>query len=133
MEKKLNESEIFKMQEHDTQLVKGRFNYKENPGGKFKFSMKLGKKFPLFREAMIDGREYTIPLGAAKYINSHCRYPRLVNATDDKGREIPGTSVEIQVQRAEFSIYEFITPEMTVPKDLVKIVKMSPVTPMNAN
>jgi len=132
MEKRLTTSEINKMIEHDKQLVKGRFNYKENPGGRFKLSQKLGKSFPLFRETMIDGHEYTIPLGVAKYINNKCRYPRIVPAVDDKGREIPNTSVTVQIQRAEFSIYEFITQDMMVPKDLIKVTKMSPVTPMPA-
>jgi hypothetical protein len=132
MEKRLTASDLAKMAQHDSQMVRGRFNYIENKGGKFKCSQKFGKGFRLFRETFIDGHEYTIPLGVAKYINNKCRYPRLQPAIDDKGREIPNTSVEVQVQRAEFSIYEFITPDMAVPKDLVKVVKMTPVMPMPA-
>lgn len=132
MEKRLSAADLAKQAEHDSQMVKGRFNYKENPGGRFKLAQKFGKGFKLFRETFIDGHEYTIPLGVAKYINNKCKYPRLVPGTDQHGREIPNTSVEIQVQRAEFSIYEFITKDMMVPKDFVKIVTtgLTPVAPM---
>lgn len=131
MEKRLSAADINKMIEHNNQMVRGRFNYKENPGGRFKIANKMGKGTKLFRETFIDGHEYTIPLFVAKYINEKCNYPRLTAAVDEKGREIPNTCVEVKVQRAEFSIYEFITPEMMVPKDLVKVGKLSPVTPMN--
>ncbi len=132
MEKRLTQADLAKQAEHDMQMVRGRFNYKENPGGKFKIANKAGKGTKLFRETLKDGHEYTIPLFAAKYINNKCRYPRIVPAVNEKGQEIPGQSMEIWVQRAEFSIYEFITPDMTVPKDLVKVMKLSPVMPMPA-
>lgn len=132
MQKKLSVSDLAKMTEHDNQMVRGRFSYRENPGGLFKFAAKFGKGFTLFREKFKDGHEYTIPLGVAKYLNQKCKYPRLVPALDEKGREIPNTSVEIMVPRVEFSIYEFITPDMTVPKELVKVVRTSAVMPMPA-
>lgn len=133
MEKRLTASDLAKQADANNQMVRGRFNYKENPGGRFKLANKAGKGTKLFRDTLIDGHEYTIPLFVARYINEKCRYPRLTSAVDEKGREIPNTSVEVQIQRAEFSIYEFITPEMMVPKDLVKVTKLSPVMPMPAN
>lgn len=132
MEKRLSAADLAKQAEHGSQMVRGRFNYKENPGGRFKIANKMGKGTKLFRDTFIDGHEYTIPLFVAQYINNKCNYPRLTSAVDEKGREIPNTQVEIKVQRAEFSIYEFITPEMTVPKDLLKVSKLSPVMPMPA-
>lgn len=59
----------------DSRLVKGIFRCREPAGGSVSFFFRKYKFDPTVKYDMVDGEEYTIPLGVAKHLNHNCNYP----------------------------------------------------------
>jgi len=69
------ENELRRMWREERQMVKGVFRMHEPPGGNCKLSYRKYKWDPVQTYFLEDGREYEIPLGLARHLNSKCAYP----------------------------------------------------------
>lgn len=108
-----------KLQEEETQLVRGRFVFHECPGGSTRVCQKKFKEVPMFDKVMHDGKDYEIPLYVARYLNGYdkcatalggiinsCAYPVHAYAQDNMGNS--RIDVGTWRRRYSFQSLEFI-------------------------
>ena len=115
---------IEQQRERDKQLVRGIFRFHEVPGGRMMFVFKKYKGDPLQRYELVDGQEYTIPLGVAKHLTQDVWYPEHENVVDDQGKVI--ARVGRKIRRCSFESLEFMDIEELTP-DNSKIEIAQPV------
>jgi len=93
----------------DREPVRGIFKFYEVPGGSVSFTFHKYKGDPYERFDLVDGQQYTIPLGVAKHLNSNCAYPIHGHMLDDNGK--PSMNIKERVHRMGFQSLEFIDIE----------------------
>lgn len=104
--KKKASEKLEKARKEDEKLVKGIFKNLEAPGADLTFSLRTYKDHPIRTYTLEDGKEYEIPLGAAKHINRQCKYQRSANLLDADGKPIVGQGAP--VQRYEFTSTDYM-------------------------
>jgi hypothetical protein len=92
--------------EEEKRMVRGRFDYKECPGGVMEFSYRKYKQDPLTKYSLKDGEVYTIPLYVARHLNKECSFPTYTFKNDEAGR--PQTTVAERVHRTGFQSLDFL-------------------------
>lgn len=97
------------LQKRDEQLVKGRFNYHEVPGGTLSFVYKAYKGQPVTKYELTDGEIYRIPLGVAKHLNTNVGRIEHSYLLDQRGN--PSTMAHHRVRRCSFENLEFMDIE----------------------
>jgi hypothetical protein len=90
----------------DREIVRGIFHYYEVPGGCMSFVFHKYKGDPVERYDLLDGHQYSLPLGVAKHLNGNCNYPIHGYMTDEHGK--PSMRVNEKVHRTGFQSLEFI-------------------------
>lgn len=100
------------------ELVRGKFNFHEVPGGTLNFSFKEFKGDKIVRYDLVDGEVYSLPLGVAKHLNKNGWYPTYNFVTGDNsiqtGAAVAGFSnnniqkITRKVHRYGFQSLEFI-------------------------
>lgn len=73
------------MHDKDREPVKGVFHFYEVPGGSMSFVYKKYKEDDVERYDLIDGLQYTLPLGVAKHLNKEGRYPVYEHVPTESG------------------------------------------------
>ena len=97
------------LRDKDREKVKGIFRFHEVPGGTLEFPFKKYKQDPVEKFKLIDGQQYTLPLGVAKHLNSSGAYPVHEHAMSEDGRNI--FKVGKSVRRYSFQSLEFVDIE----------------------
>lgn len=103
-------------------MVKGIFRYYEVPGGSMSFSFKKYREDPVERYDLVDGQQYTLPLGVAKHLNKNGTYPVYEHVPNEPGIQQainPGGGAALnqnmrigrKVQRFGFQSLEFVDIE----------------------
>lgn len=92
--------------DRDREMVRGIFHFYEVPGGSMSFVFHKYKGDPVERYDLVDGQQYSIPLGVAKHLNGNCHYPIHGHMTDEHGK--PSMRVNEKVHRTGFQSLEFI-------------------------
>lgn len=93
----------------DKQLVKGRFNNIEFPGGTFSFVYKAYKGDPVIRYDLKDGEICWLPLGVARHLNNNVGIFQHKYLLDKNGK--PTTSIMHRIRRCSFENLEFMDIE----------------------
>ena len=111
MQKKINVKEeksknLNYLKEKDKEMVKGIFRFFEVPGASMSFNYKKYKGEPVSRYDLVDGQQYTIPLGVAKHLNNSGSYPVHAHMQDAAGAV--SCRVGKKVKRYAFQSLEFI-------------------------
>ena len=78
-----------KMRQEDNRMVKGIFIDKELKGGILNTCYRIWKGDPIRNYTLVDGQQYEIPLGFAKWLNNGCAKTKYSHITDAHGRLIP--------------------------------------------
>jgi len=104
--KKVN---IDQLKSRDSQLVKGRFNYTEMPGGTLSFVYKAYEGDPVIRYDLKDGEIYYLPISVARHLNNNVGYNESTYLLDKNGK--PSTIATRKVRRCAFESLEFIDIE----------------------
>lgn len=102
----MNEAELKRDWQEDSQMVRGIFNFKECPKGKLKFSFKKYKWDDLNTYELTDGELYELPLMVAKHLNTACWYPTYAYKQDERG--LPAISFSEKIRRTSFQNLDFI-------------------------
>ena len=95
----------------DREKVKGIFRFHEVPGGRLEFSFKKYKGDPVERYDLVDGTQYTLPLGVARHLNSSGWYPQYEYIPGEKVIQAPGgNSIRVakKIRRYSFQSLEFV-------------------------
>jgi hypothetical protein len=93
----------------DKQLVRGRFNYHEVPGGVLSFVYRAYKGEPVIRYDLKDGEIYNLPLGVARHLNNDVGQIEHSYLLDKYGK--PSTMAHRKVRRCSFENLEFVDIE----------------------
>lgn len=109
-----------KLQDEETQMVKGRFIFHECPGGSTRITCKKFKDVPTFDQVMEDNKVYEVPLYVARHLNgmdraaealngliNSCAYPIHKHAQDSQGA--PRIDVGQWRRRFSFQSLDFIS------------------------
>jgi len=72
----------------DNEMVRGKFNFEEVPGGTLVFSYKKYKGDPIRNYSLIDGNDYELPRGVAKHLASAGSYPIHEYQSDENGKPV---------------------------------------------
>lgn len=104
---------IEKMREEETKLVTGVFRCMEPIGGSVTLSYRKYPGEPIKQWTFEDGRNYTIPLGLARHLNSNCAWPVSKHAVDPV-TDRPSSQIGKWVHRFSFSSVEYSDPNMMV-------------------
>lgn len=72
----------------DKELVRGRLNYNEVPGGTLDFSFRKYKGDPIIKYSLIDGEIYNLPRGVANHLAISGSYPIHEYQQDSYGKSI---------------------------------------------
>lgn len=97
------------LRDKDREKVKGIFRFHEVPGGTLEFPFKKWKEDPVEMFKLIDGQQYTIPLGVAKHLNTSGAYPVHQHAMSEDGKSM--LKVGKKVRRYSFQSLEFVDIE----------------------
>lgn len=73
------------LRDKDRQMVRGKFNFFEVPGGSMSFVFRGHKGDDIKRYDFLDGEIYSIPLGVAKHLNNDGWYPQYGFVTQEQG------------------------------------------------
>ena len=101
--KKVN---IDQLKAKDSQLVKGRFNQIESPGGVLSFVYKAYEGDPVVRYDLKDGEMYRIPLCVARHLNNDVGRNENIYLLDNSGK--PSTIAARKIRRCSFEHLEFV-------------------------
>lgn len=114
------------MKEKDREKVRGIFRFHEVPGGCLSFVYAAYKGENPERYDLVDGEQYTVPLGVARHLNKNVWYPIHAQATDIEGRIT--FRVNQKIRRCSFQSLEFVDIEDLTPEgaSLVTVEKMAP-------
>jgi hypothetical protein len=132
--KELGKEKLEKLIKEETRLVKGIFQFFENPGGSHRVMVKKYPGIPMFDKVMTDGMEYEIPLYVARHLNGidvtaeqvngrigSCSYPvhgfiskagelnpsAMGDAPGFSGIPVPIVGIEKRIKRFGFQSLEF--------------------------
>jgi hypothetical protein len=94
--------------EVDSKMVTGIFKNLEAKGGDLEFSYRMYKEDPFRVYHFFDGKEYTIPLGVAKHINTMTAVPEREYAKGPDGTPQLYTIIKSKRQRYQFLSREFM-------------------------
>lgn len=109
----LKKADLDKMRDRDREMVRGRFQFHEVPGGTLKFPFRAYKSDPVETYELKDGEVYHLPLGVARHLNKDCWYPVHAYQLDEHNR--PTQKVGQKVQRCSFQSLEFVDIEDLTP------------------
>ena len=76
------------MRKEDSRMVKGIFQDNEVKGGSVHFFFRKWKGDPVAEYKLIDGKEYELPLGVVKHLNSGCCYEEHSYLMDPQGKHL---------------------------------------------
>ena len=110
--------------ERDHQMVKGRFTFKEVPGGTLVFSHRIYKEDNTKKYELKDGEIYTLPYMVAKHLATSVYNEVYQNQVDKDGRPVQVATSKIHrtaFERLDFDDEEFI------PSTIITVEK-APVT-----
>lgn len=120
---KEKEAERKKKYERDHQMVKGRFSFKEVPGGTLCFSFFKYKGDPILRYQLKDGEVYTLPYMVAKHLATNVYENIYQDQLDQEGKHIHvATSKKHRTnfERLDFDDDNFIPSNIvTVEKQII--------------
>jgi len=97
------------IRDRDRELVKGVFKNFEEPGGTFKFNIRLYKGDPVTKYELTDGHIYSLPLGVARHLKKNCWYPVHARRQDKDGNF--SQYIGQKVHRCSFQILDTIDLE----------------------
>jgi len=121
----------------DREMVKGVFRFFEVPGGSMSFVYKAYKQDQVERYDMVDGQQYTVPLGVAKHLNKNGWYPEYAFVPGDSemrtgmASQVFGQNqmmrVQHKVRRFAFQSLEFLDiDEFTPNRTLSQVEVVNP-------
>jgi len=93
------------MRDKDREMVRGKFNFHEVPGGSIGFNFKKYKEDDVEEFKMIDGHIYTIPRCVAEHLNKNGSYPIHSYAKSEDGSSV--AKIGKKVHRFSFTSLEF--------------------------
>lgn len=102
----MQEKELYREYQEESQMVRGIFSFKECPRGKLTFSYHKYKWDPIKTYELNDGELYEIPLMVAKHLNTGCWYPTYNYQQDERG--LPRVSFHEKIRRTGFQNLEFV-------------------------
>lgn len=105
-EKELGKARWKALYEEEKKIVRGRFDYKECPGGVMEFTYRKFKEEPLKNYSLKDGEVYEIPLYVARHLNKECNFPSHTFKNDEQGR--PQTVIAERIHRTGFQSLDFL-------------------------
>lgn len=112
-----------KQREKDLTMVKGRFTFKEVPGGTLVFSFFKYKGDKVHKYELKDGEIYTLPYMVAKHLAKSVYTEVYQNQVDEHGRPIQVATSKIHrtgFERLDFDDDSFVpTNIITIQKPLV--------------
>src|SRR5258706_6122791 len=85
---KEQELALKKKYERDHQMIKGRFTFKEVPGGTLVFSHRIYKDDKTLKYELKDGEIYTLPYMVAKHLATNVYNEVYQNQVDKDGKPI---------------------------------------------
>lgn len=91
------------------EVVRGRFDFKEVPGGTMSFVYREFDGDPVVRYDLTDGCIYSIPRGVARHLNMNCSYPVHKHYSDENKGSL--MKVGHNVRRCAFQSLEFMEDE----------------------
>lgn len=107
-DKKKAKELIEKMRDEDSRMVTGIFRNMEVPGGDFELSYKMYPGDTIKTYHFEDGKEATIPIGLAKYINNNLKVPIRDYLRNAKGERMLDTCIGGWRQLKQFVSKEFM-------------------------
>lgn len=113
------------------ELVPGIFRFHEVPGGGISFNYKEFKEDPIEKYTMVDGEQYTVPLGVARHLNRNGWYPEYGFVNVDGNAGVKAAAVDAnnyqqrvvkKVRRYSFQSLQFIDIEEFAPdKQIIQV------------
>ena len=102
--------------ERDQELIRGTFNFHENPGGvlRFPFRQHKGK---IKHYALRDGEEFELPRDVARHLNQNCKYPVYQEMNVDGRMMQAGVPVGGQTMRAK----KWVARTSFIPRGMLDI------------
>lgn len=111
--------------------VEGIFRFHEVPGGGMSFNYKEFKEDPIEKYTMVDGVQYTVPLGVARHLNRSGWYPEYGYVTLEGNAGVKNAAVDAnnyqqrvvkKVRRYSFQSLQFIDlDEMNSDKQVLEV------------
>ncbi len=115
---KEKEAQRKKQSEKDHQMIKGRFTFKEVPGGTLCFSFLKYKGDNVLRYELKDGETYTLPYMVAKHLATNVYNEVYQNQVDPDGRPIQVATSKIH--RTGFERIDF-DDESFIPSNIITV------------
>lgn len=115
---------IDELRKRDSVLVRGRFNNLENPGGTFRFVVKLYKNDPVMKYELRDGHVYELPRGVARHLNNDVGRTEHQFLLDERGN--PSTMIGRRIRRVMFEHLEFVDIDDIGPQNNIVTVEKIP-------
>lgn len=95
------------LREKESKLVKGKFVWRECPGGTLEFHYKAFSGDPVKTYHLTDGFEYELPIGVIKHLVNNCQ----VEETTNKVKLLDPYSREPMYEKKLIPRFAFITSE----------------------
>lgn len=105
--------------DRDREIVTGRFQYYEVPGGELSFTFRKYKEDRVERYSMKDGEVYRVPRSVATHLAKECWYPVHHYKIDDSGK--PSQDIGQKKKRFDFIPIDFIMEPDAGDKQLVTV------------
>ena len=94
IDKRASNEKIEKLREEEAKPVKGIFKNLECSGGAIRFVYRKFKGDPVDTYTLEDGKEYELPLGVARHLNTNCAYPVYKSElSNERLVDVPGRMV----------------------------------------
>ena len=94
-------ADLSKARKRDAQIVKGRFENKENENATMRFIYKKYKEEPVVKYELKDGEEYYLPVGVADHINNDIGMWEHEALCDSKGKQTSESKPK-RIRRCQF-------------------------------
>ena len=117
---KAQEADRKKQYNRDHQIIKGRFTFKEVPGGTLCFSYFKYKGDEVLRYELKDGETYDLPYMVAKHLATNVFNEVYQNQVDSEGRPVQVATSKIH--RTAFERLDF-DDDSFVPSNIISVEK----------
>jgi len=106
---KRKKANIEQLRKKDAQIVKGRFNNLEIPGGTLRFVYRKYEGDPVIKYELKDGEIYSIPVGVARHLNNDVGRYEHSDLLGADGKS--STTIRRRIRRCSFENLEFMDIE----------------------